>query len=421
MLFPYEDTAAPVVGEVEPDTGGYQVRIEDPDSFRGWFDDETRLYEDHAPDLIKIDGRVAVNLRRIGPGSGVPYDSVYGDRTFRDLTADQCMNTTGPCQGEHWFRLGPLAPGAPSAAGLGRGGQPDDGHHHDRLTGSGAAAPTIVPAMEFTRQDTIRLLDSYASLLVLLLVNFFLLELVDDPRWGALGSTLLAAVALVVAISDPEAGHTLKTGHWVLVGACVALAPIVFIFDSAEVIGLTYLLPVAILVSRRCRSRCSRVLHHKRVTHETVLGALCSYVLVGLLFAFLYLAVEALRDGPFFAQPGQHVAVGVRLLQLRHADDARLRRPVAVGRAAAGADGARGPAGNGVSGHARRAARHALGAPERRARALARGELDQPLALVLHGLRRLRGTAARRAPARARPCGSATRRGRSRPRGARRA
>jgi hypothetical protein len=52
----------------------------------------------------------------------------------------------------------------------------------------------------------LRIIDSYASLLVLLLANFFLLELVDDPRWGALGSTLLAALALVIAISDPDTG-----------------------------------------------------------------------------------------------------------------------------------------------------------------------------------------------------------------------
>jgi hypothetical protein len=42
------------------------------------------------------------------------------------------------------------------------------------------------------------------------------------------------------------------------------------------------------------------------VTTETVLGGLCSYVLLGLLFAFLYLAVSDLRDGPFFTQPGPH-------------------------------------------------------------------------------------------------------------------
>ena len=35
-----------------------------------------------------------------------------------------------------------------------------------------------------------------------------MLELIDDPRWGAVVSTLLGAVALVIAISDPDAGET---------------------------------------------------------------------------------------------------------------------------------------------------------------------------------------------------------------------
>jgi ion channel len=153
---------------------------------------------------------------------------------------------------------------------------------------------------------SVRVLDSYASLLVLLLANFFLLELVDDPRWGAIGSTLLAAAALVVAISDPDTGHTITRRHALQVAACVALAPLVLIFDSASIIGLTYLLPAALLVTATLPVTINRVLHHRRVTYETVLGALCAYVLVGLLFAFLYLAVADLRDSPFFAQPGAH-------------------------------------------------------------------------------------------------------------------
>jgi ion channel len=155
-------------------------------------------------------------------------------------------------------------------------------------------------------RQSVRVLDSYASLLVLLLANFFLLELVDDPRWGAIGSTLLAAAALVVAISDPDTGHTITRSQALQVAACVALAPLVLIFDSASIIGLTYLLPAALLVTATLPVTINRVLHHRRVTYETVLGALCAYVLVGLLFAFLYLAVADLRDSPFFAQPGAH-------------------------------------------------------------------------------------------------------------------
>ncbi|MFL5945376.1 MAG: ion channel [Gaiellaceae bacterium] len=152
----------------------------------------------------------------------------------------------------------------------------------------------------------VKIVDSYASLLVLLMANFFLLELVDDPRWGAVGSTLLSAAALVVAISDPETGHRLKRKHWILVAACVALAPIVLIVNTASLVGLTYLLPVALLVSATLPVTISRVLHHRRVTYETVLGALCAYVLIGLLFAFLFLAVDDFRAAPFFVQPGPH-------------------------------------------------------------------------------------------------------------------
>jgi len=152
----------------------------------------------------------------------------------------------------------------------------------------------------------VKVVDSYASLLVLLLANFFLLELVDDPRWGAVGSTLLSAAALVIAISDPETGHRLTRRHWILVAACVALAPIVLLVNTSSLVGLTYLLPVALLVSATLPVTISRVLHHRRVTYETVLGALCAYVLIGLLFAFLFLAVDDFRDAPFFAQPGPH-------------------------------------------------------------------------------------------------------------------
>jgi Ion channel len=156
----------------------------------------------------------------------------------------------------------------------------------------------------WTREDVVRVVDSYASLLVLLLANFLLLELVDDPRWGAAGSTVLAAAALVVAISDHDAGARVSRRQLLLIVACVAFSLFVFLFDSSELVGLTYLLPVALLVTATLPVTLSRVIRHRRVTSETVLGALCCYVLLGLLFAFLFLAVSDLRDGAFFAQAG---------------------------------------------------------------------------------------------------------------------
>jgi Ion channel len=160
--------------------------------------------------------------------------------------------------------------------------------------------------MTVVSERVVRALDSYASLLVLLLANFFLLELVKDPRWGAIGSTLLAAAALFVAISDPEDGHTINRVQTVMIVCCVGLSFVLFFADSASILGLAYLLPVALLVTATLPITIYRVIHHRRVTTETILGSLCSFVLLGLMFGFVYLAINELRDTSFFTQPGTH-------------------------------------------------------------------------------------------------------------------
>jgi hypothetical protein len=109
-----------------------------------------------------------------------------------------------------------------------------------------------------------------------------------------------------VAISDPSTGHRITRRHAIQILACIALAPLVLFVNSVELLGLTYLLPVVLLVTATLPVTITRVLRHRRVTIETVLGALCAYVLVGLLFAFVFLAIEGL-GWTFFAQPGKHL------------------------------------------------------------------------------------------------------------------
>ena len=47
-------------------------------------------------------------------------------------------------------------------------------------------------------------------------------------------------------------------------------------------------------------------MHHSRVTTQTVLGALCIYVLIGLVFANVDYGVQLVSGHSFFAQPGDH-------------------------------------------------------------------------------------------------------------------
>lgn len=156
------------------------------------------------------------------------------------------------------------------------------------------------------RSDVTRLLDSNASLLALLILNFFVLSLVDDRRTGAFVSTLIAALALTVAISDPAAGRTVTRRQAVAIVAVVVASSAVFFVDWEPIVGWTYLLPAIAMVTITLPVTIVRTLQHPRVTHETILGALCAYVLVGLVFAFTYLALHDLAHTNFFAQPGDH-------------------------------------------------------------------------------------------------------------------
>ena len=49
--------------------------------------------------------------------------------------------------------------------------------------------------------------------------------------------------------ATPRPGHRVTRRHWLLIGGCVALAPLVLLINSDSLVGLTYLLPVALLVT----------------------------------------------------------------------------------------------------------------------------------------------------------------------------
>jgi hypothetical protein len=108
ILEPYNDTAAPVIRKVRVVHGELRARIEDPQSFIGWFAVFPRLYNDLAPYRIAVDGVIVLSTDLIPPQ---PFESVYAPEAFRNLRAAQCLAGHAPCAGQHWFRLGRLSAG----------------------------------------------------------------------------------------------------------------------------------------------------------------------------------------------------------------------------------------------------------------------------------------------------------------------
>ena len=153
-----------------------------------------------------------------------------------------------------------------------------------------------------THSDIVHLLDSNAMLLGLLLANFFVLELVHNQSVGAFVSSVIAGLALAAAIYDSRTGSKLTRWQAIAIVVSVLVSALVLATDSSNLIGSAYLLP-AVFVAINLPVTIQRTLHHRVVTSETILDALCTYVLTGLVFAFAYLALS--RFGvDFFSQTG---------------------------------------------------------------------------------------------------------------------
>ena len=59
---------------------------------------------------------------------------------------------------------------------------------------------------------------------------------------------------------------------------------------------------------------------------RTVLGAICIYVLLGMMFAFVYAAINGLGNDAFFVQTNHADDARLPVLQLHHPDHRRVRR-----------------------------------------------------------------------------------------------
>ena len=103
VLQPHEDTAPPMILDVRSVDGELHARIEDRQSFMGWFTAIPRLYNDLPPYRIALDGKTVHTFFRV---PDAPFESIYAPETFTNLSAADCLGMEGNCAGEHWFRLG---------------------------------------------------------------------------------------------------------------------------------------------------------------------------------------------------------------------------------------------------------------------------------------------------------------------------
>ncbi len=142
--------------------------------------------------------------------------------------------------------------------------------------------------------------DRYAMLLGLILLSIASLASTESG-WGRATTVVLLSVTLLVALATSGASHRLL----LIARVVTVLATVTVIFAAinggSAARGLTGII-IGMLAAVAPVVIGKEIVRHDRVTFETVLGALCIYLLLGMLFAALCWALAELSGNPFFAE-----------------------------------------------------------------------------------------------------------------------
>jgi hypothetical protein len=143
--------------------------------------------------------------------------------------------------------------------------------------------------------------DSYGLLLGLILATYVVMALVDhEALWGRFAVSAMLGAVLLLALHTSHVRERAFSICAVIVGLAALSTLVQAIIDRRTNDGTTFIMfffviaaPIVIL---------NRILRHRVIGRETILGAVCVYVLLGIVFAGIYGAINDIDGGQFFAQ-----------------------------------------------------------------------------------------------------------------------
>jgi ion channel len=147
--------------------------------------------------------------------------------------------------------------------------------------------------------------DSYGLLLALLIVDYVILSVEITGAWApVITAACVCLTALLAFYTSLVHGLVLRVVQISVLVALVA-AVVVAIEPSGRGRGVVFAI-LSVLVLACPIAVVSRIIGHTRVTVDTLFGAICVYVLIGLVFTCADIAVQLVSGTPYFAQPGDH-------------------------------------------------------------------------------------------------------------------
>jgi drug/metabolite transporter (DMT)-like permease len=142
------------------------------------------------------------------------------------------------------------------------------------------------------------------GLVLLLLVATYVLEASAKPsEWTRLVAIILQAVTLLVAMSASRVSvRTIRITTVILAVIVLAAAVSIPLSNEGDNARGAFFIVSALLVGVAPVVIVRGLMQRPLIDVKTILGALCVYVLLGMMFAFAYGAVGAFSSDPFFAQ-----------------------------------------------------------------------------------------------------------------------
>ena len=151
------------------------------------------------------------------------------------------------------------------------------------------------------RVARVRASHSYGVVLALIVVVFVFTSVASNSDWADSTLVLLQAATLVTALYTSGVARADSTVSVALVAVSAASAVALLVFGGdgfAALVGiLSGLLTVATIATVALG-----VVDQGEANVQAVTGAVCVYLLIGMLFVFLYGVLAALGSGDFFAQ-----------------------------------------------------------------------------------------------------------------------
>ena len=142
---------------------------------------------------------------------------------------------------------------------------------------------------------------SYGFVLLLIVVSFLFTAAGPTAEWGQSVLLLLQSATLVAALWTSGLGRAAVRPSIALAVASIVVATIQIASGGDTLTGMVAVLNGLLVVAISVVIAVG-VFDQQTVNQQSILGAICVYVLIGMLFTFAYGAVAFLGSGDFFAQ-----------------------------------------------------------------------------------------------------------------------